>query len=241
MKISDLNYCKELKNFNLEIDIQQCSINSFICYDKSASALLKIVGNVEDNFEGTVTFKENSRTIYIPQKSSSFPWINVEENIKYVAENSEYNVDVYGVQIQNLIDDVGLTGYEKHFPDNKSLGFRFRISLARVLALKPSIILIDNSFDKMDEESKFELYELLKKVSSKYNVSFLLTTSDLNEAIYLSENLYLMKAGNSELIDKINLKEEWEKFVDENRGNRQIKLKEKILKLFLQNDVTNIL
>jgi len=93
----------------------------------------------------------------------------------------------------------------------------------------------------MDEESKFELYELLKKVSSKYNVSFLLTTSDLNEAIYLSENLYLMKAGNSELIDKINLKEEWEKFVDENRGNRQIKLKEKILKLFLQNDVTNIL
>jgi len=241
LKINDLIFDNVLKNFNFEIDVSQNSINSIICFDNSASSLLKIVGNAEENFKGEVTLNENLRAIYIPKNPSSLPWLSVEENIKFILENSSYKEAVAQNQVQNLIDDVGLTGYEKHFPANNSLGFRFRISLAGTLALKSSLILVDNSLKQMDEETKFELYDLLKKISSKYNVSFLLASNDINEVIYLSENIYLMKAGNSKIIDKINLKEEWQKLNKEGRGNRQLQLKEKILHLFLQQDVNNIL
>ncbi|MCH8171323.1 MAG: ATP-binding cassette domain-containing protein, partial [Bacteroidetes bacterium] len=194
LKISDLNYSNEFHNFNFEIEAKQNSINCILCFDSSASALLKIIGNVEDNFQGEIKLKnDNSKVIYIPKEPSSLPWFNVEENIKFVINNSELSVNISNEQIQKVIESVGLAGYEKHFSDNSSLGFRFRISLARALVLQPALILIDNSFYKMDDETKFELYDLLKNVSSDYNVSILLSSTDINETIYLSEIIYLMK------------------------------------------------
>ncbi len=242
LKISGLKSDDIFENFNMEIETGQNSINCILCFDGSASALLKIIGNIEDNFQGDIKINNgNSIVVYIPTKASSFPWLNVEENIKFVVDNSNFHLSNSNIQIQNIIDSVGLTGYEKHFPDNRSLGFRFRISLARALAVQPTIILIDNSFNNMDDETKFELYDLLKEISSNYNVSILLASADINEAIYLSENIYLMKGEKGKIIDQINLKEEWGKLSEENNSNRQIKLKEKILKSFLLNDVNNIL
>ena len=227
LKVNGLKFNDIFENFNFEIEGEQNSINCILCFDGSASALLKIIGNVEENFQGDIKINNgNSIAVYIPTKASSLPWLNVEENIKFVVDNSNFPISNSDIQVQNIIDSVGLTGYEKHFPDNRSLGFRFRISLARALVLQPAIILIDNSFYKMDDETKFELYDLLKKVSSNYNVSFLLASTDLNEAIYLSENIYLMKREKGEIIDKINLKEEWGKLSEGNRSNRQIILKE---------------
>lgn len=242
LRISDLNFSNVFQNFNFEIEAEQSSINCILCFDNSASVLLKIIGNVEDNFQGEINIdNEKSIAVYIPAEASSLPWLNVEENVKFVINNSKYSVDISNEQIKNIIESVGLKGYEKHFPDNRSLGFRFRISLARALVLRPALILIDNSFHKIDDETKFELYDLLKEVSSIYNVSVLLASTDINEAIYLSENIYLVKGEKAEIIERINLKEEWQKLSEENRNNRQIILKEKILKSFLVNDVNNIL
>ena len=242
LRISDLNFSNVFQNFNFEIEAEQSSINCILCFDNSASVLLKIIGNVEDNFQGEINIdNEKSIAVYIPAEASSLPWLNVEENVKFVINNSKYSVDISNEQIKKIIESVGLKGYEKHFPDNRSLGFRFRISLARALVLRPALILIDNSFHKIDDETKFELYDLLKEVSSIYNVSVLLASTDINEAIYLSENIYLVKGEKAEIIERINLKEEWQKLSEENRNNRQIILKEKILKSFLVNDVNNIL
>lgn len=240
LQIKNLNYSStgiKFTDFNLEVPIEPGTINTIICKNNAASLLLKIISEVEENYEGDIQHTlQNKNIIYIPSKASSFPWLNVEENIKFVLDNSNLSDGTTGVKIQGIIDSVGLTGYENHFPDNRSLGFRFRISLARVLSLQPSLVLIDKPFSKMDGETKFEIYDLLKKIASHYNLSILLATNDLNEAIYLSDNMILLKGTEPEVITTINLKEEWQKMSDENRNDRQIKLKEKILKLFLEND-----
>jgi len=239
--INNLNYRSVFKNFKVNLNLEKNSINSIICYDESASALFKIIGNVESDFEGELKYPNTIKSaIYIPEASSSFPWLNVKDNIKYVLKNSASTLVNNDVNIQKIINEVGLKGYENHFCDNKSLGFRFRISLARALIFNSVLILIDNSFSEMDNEIKFELFDLIKNISKKYAVSFLINTTNIYDAIYLSENIYLMKEGNSKFLESINLFEEWKNLETEDRRNRQQKVTEKIINIFAKNSLNNV-
>lgn len=241
LEIKNLNYISISKNFETNLNGEKNSINSIICYDESASDLFKIIGNVECDFEGEIKYPDTIKSaIYITKASSSFPWLNVEDNIKYVLKNTTSTFVKSDINIQKIINDVGLKGYEKHFCDNNSLGFRFRISLARALIFNSVIILIDNSFFEMDNETKFELFDLIKNISQKYDISFLINTTNIYDAIYLSENIYLMKEGNSKFLDSINLLEEWKSLGAEDRKNRQQKVTEKIINIFAKNSLDNV-
>ena len=242
INLNNLNYDNTIKDFNFDINCKLNSINSIICFDDSASKLLKIIGGVVDNFEGEIKFSDEMKTaVYIPSNPSSFPWLNVEDNIKYILENSTHSINKKENNIKQIINNVGLNGYEKHFPNNNSLGFRFRISIARILVFDPVIILIDDSFKDMKDETKFELFDLLKILSKKYNVSFLINTNNISDAIYLSENIYLMKKGFNKFIDSINLIEEWKLLEKESRSNRKQKVTEKIINIFTKNNFDKIL
>jgi len=242
INLNNLNYDNTIKDFNFDINCKLNSINSIICFDDSASKLLKIIGGVVDNFEGEIKFSDEMKTaVYIPSNPSSFPWLNVEDNIKYILENSTHSINKKENNIKQIINNVGLNGYEKHFPNNNSLGFRFRISIARTLFFDPAIILIDDSFENMKDETKFELFDLLKILSKKYNVSFLINTNNISDAIYLSENIYLMKKGFNKFIDSINLIEEWKLLEKESRSNRKQKVTEKIINIFTKNNFDKIL
>ncbi|PJA99253.1 MAG: hypothetical protein CO128_04170 [Ignavibacteriales bacterium CG_4_9_14_3_um_filter_30_11] len=241
MKLNNLNYENVIKEFNSDINCKINSINSIVCFDDSASKLLKIIGRVIDNIDGEIKFSDEMETaVYIPTDPASFPWLNVEDNIKYVLENSTHLSNKIENNILQIINDVGLNGYEKHFSDNNSLGFRFRISIARALVFNSILILIDNSFCVMDDETKFELFDMIKSISKKYDVSFLINTKNISDAIYLSENIYLMKEGKETFLDSINLLEEWKELGSEDRRSRQQKIVEKIINIFTKNNLDNI-
>ena len=163
-----------------------------VCSDKST--LLKIISGLENPSGGSIVNSSAGSIIYIPSLPSSFPWLNVEQNVM-VGKKPNPNINV-----GTFINLVGLEGYEKYRPHNSSTGFRFRISLARALAQNPSLIVLDDLFKSMEIESRKELYLLVKEINKTLKTSFLIATSDTSEAIYLSDIIILMKKDPVEII-----------------------------------------
>ena len=158
------------------------------------SSILKIISGLEELTEGTITINSpNKKIVYIPSEPSSFPWYNVKENIELVRKDS--------ISLDEVIKLVKLEGYEDHFPDNKSAGFRFRISLARAIAAGADIIVIDEPFKYMTAAARLRIYELLLGIKAQTKISFVLGSTNLSEAIFLSDRIYLMKKNPGKIID----------------------------------------
>ena len=163
------------------------------------STLLKIIAKLINPSEGTIEIsgkKDSSRfgeIIYLPENPSSFPWLSVEQNFEF-AENLKINdLGNEKFSTKNLIDILGLSGYEEHRPHEKSSGFRFRIALGRALVLQPKLVLLDDPFKGLNDITRHELHKVIKEVQKSLKTSFILATTNITESIYLSEEIYLMK------------------------------------------------
>jgi ABC-type nitrate/sulfonate/bicarbonate transport system ATPase subunit len=185
---------------NISLSLLDNKIYSIIGQSGSGkTSLLKIVAGLEIPSGGEIIKGNNSVILFIPSEPSSFPWLNVKENVLFGLNNVDNN------NIKELIKMVGLEGYESHFPHNKSLGFRFRISLARTIIRKPNLIVIDEPFNKMNEETKEELYMLLRNINDTLKIPIILGTSNINEAIFLSDKLFLMKNKPGEVFKSMDI------------------------------------
>ena len=189
-----------LENINLSFEIHTGKIYSIAApLGSGKTTLLKIISGIEKPGSGELLYngkKPEQYFPYIPEKPSSLPWLTVEENIKFIPGIKRKPSEV--------IAAVGLAGYEDFIPNEKSTGFRFRISLARALALAPSLILLDDCFKNSDQETKSELTDLIKNISSEYAVTFLYSTSNITDALNLSGVIYLMKKNPGSIVQTFN-------------------------------------
>ncbi len=189
---------KVISNFSLAIEEGEAFT---ILGQKGAgkSVLLKILSNIYPPSEGSVFV--NSKFAYLPSAPSSFPWLTPFENIKFVAP------DLADKEISNLLELLGLEGYEKHYPISNSYGFRLRITIARALALNPKIIIFDEPFNLLENDVKLEIFNLLKAIKRKKLLTYVFATSNVNEALYLSDRIVIIKGEPAEIIDEIDCSE----------------------------------
>jgi NitT/TauT family transport system ATP-binding protein len=190
---------------NISFEIAEGSITSIIAPTGSGkSALLKILSGLDTATIGTIEINSpKGKLVYIPSNPSSFPWYTVEENLHLVTSDES--------KVKNIIEAVGLEGYENHIPDNNSLGFRFRISLARAIAADAEIVVMDEPFANDIKPVTLErLYSLVLSLRSKFNLTFLLGTSNLSESILLSDKVFVMQKDPGQITDavEINFNEE---------------------------------
>lgn len=199
-----------LDKINLEVNAGQGkgSVTSILApYMAGKSTLLKIMSGIEKPSSGNILLSGEEysspagRIVYIPEKPSSFPWLSVKENVEFGLDLNRQNSRSRSAA--ELISVVGLTGYEDHFPHKDSLGFRFRISLARAMALSPDLILLDEPFRNIHGETKEEMYELVARTADEQNQNFILATTNITEAIRLSKSVYLMKKDPAVIIKEI--------------------------------------
>ena len=185
---------------NISLSISPGKITSIVAPNNSGkSTLLKIISGLELATIGEVRKKDDQKIVLIPSKPSSFPWLNVEENISLGLLKKDSN------KVKKIIENAGLEGYESFYPNNKSYGFRFRIALARSLAHEPEAILLDEPFDQMDIQAKKEILQLLLDTKNKMKETFLFATSNITEALYLSDKIYLMKKDPGEIFSEIDI------------------------------------
>lgn len=159
------------------------------------TSLLKIISGLEQPTNGVIETNGN-KLIFIPTKPSSFPWLNVRENISF-------NSNLSSERISEIIDLVGLNGYTEHFPHNKSEGFRFRIALGRALANMPDVLVIDEPFANLNSRTREEIYLLLRTLYNSEKLTIIFGTTNITEAIFLSDKIYLMKKNPGEIIGKL--------------------------------------
>jgi ABC-type nitrate/sulfonate/bicarbonate transport system ATPase subunit len=199
------------------------------------STLLKIISGLDNDYEGELLFnktKINQKLPLIPEQPASLPWLDVNSNISIIDSIHNNNEKLSKGKLQELINLTGLTDYEKHFPHNKSYGFRFRIALARTLAVSSPIILLDDPFKLMDLETKKEIFGLIKKIVALKNIKFLFASSNIEEVAILSDKIFLFNYVPCYLFGEI---------MNEKNMKSVVKIKSEIHELLLKENADNFL
>ncbi|KMY56134.1 sulfonate ABC transporter ATP-binding protein [Bacillus sp. FJAT-27231] len=162
------------------------------------STLLRIVGGLEEQTTGHVyldgeeTFGPSSNRGMVFQAYSLFPWLTVEENIEFGLKTNGMTAAQRKEVVHNYIDLVQLKGFEKHYPRQLSGGMQQRVAIARALANDPEILLLDEPFGALDNQTRTLMQELLLEIWEKSNKTILFITHDVEESIFLANRVIVM-------------------------------------------------
>jgi ABC-type nitrate/sulfonate/bicarbonate transport system ATPase subunit len=102
-----------------------------------------------------------------------------------------------------LIEAVGLSGFEKAYPDTLSGGMQQRLAIARTLANRPQVILMDEPFGALDAQTRSDMQQLLLKVWDETASTILFVTHDVDEAIYLADRIFIFSARPGTIVEDI--------------------------------------
>lgn len=128
----------------------------------------------------------------VPQQDNLFPWRTLQRNVEFGLEVRKVPREEYRRRAQELIDQVGLTGFEQAYPDELSGGMRQRANIARTLAVDPEILLMDEPFGALDALTRAELQGMLQELCARLGKTVIFVTHDLTEAIVLGDRVVVM-------------------------------------------------
>jgi NitT/TauT family transport system ATP-binding protein len=162
------------------------------------STILKLIAGLLKPSRGSVTFDGQEVTRIPPgigfmfQNDALLPWATVQENIGIALELRGVRGAAGQRRLAELIELVGLSGFERHFPGSLSGGMRKRVSLARILAYDPEVYLMDEPFGSLDTQTKIIMGREFLRIWSSLRKSVAFITHDLEEAIALSDRVVVM-------------------------------------------------
>lgn len=137
------------------------------------------------------------------QKYTSFPWLTVAGNIAYGLDLKGTPAAERDQIVAHLIQEVGLSGFEKAYPHTLSGGMQQRLAIARTLAVRPEVILMDEPFGALDAQTRGGMQDLLLKIWDETASTVLFVTHDVEEAIYLADRIYIMSARPGTIIEDL--------------------------------------
>jgi len=137
------------------------------------------------------------------QKYTSFPWLTVAGNVEYGLKINGVPESERAKTVAHLIQEVGLAGFEKSYPDTLSGGMQQRVAIARTLALRPGVILMDEPFGALDAQTRGDMQELLLRIWDETASTILFVTHDVDEAIYLADHIYVLSARPGTIVEDV--------------------------------------
>ena len=149
-----------------------------------------------------VTAKEpNERSVNtVFQNYALFPHMNVEGNIGYGLKLQRKAKPEIKKRVQEVLELVQLTGFEKRKPDELSGGQKQRVAIARAVINNPKILLLDEPLGALDLQLRRQMQIELKRLQKQLGITFIYITHDQEEAEYLSDRIVVMHEGKIEQI-----------------------------------------
>ncbi|PYG88545.1 NitT/TauT family transport system ATP-binding protein/sulfonate transport system ATP-binding protein [Ruminiclostridium sufflavum DSM 19573] len=142
---------------------------------------------------------------YVFQQGSLFPWLTVEQNIAVGLKARGIYKENKG-QVAEYIKLIGLNGFEKSYPHQISGGMAQRVAIARALINNPTILLLDEPMGALDSFTRADIQYKLLELWRKKNITMILVTHDVDEAIYLSDRIVIMTARPGKIKEIIEVK-----------------------------------
>jgi NitT/TauT family transport system ATP-binding protein len=162
------------------------------------STLFNVIGGLLSHHQGVVSVA--GETISGPHKSigmvfqeeSTFPWRTVIDNVAFPLELVGMAKTKRAERARHFIGMVGLDGFENRYPGELSGGMRQRVSLARTLASEPKILLMDEPFAALDEQTRLLLGDKVLQIQQQLKQTTLLITHNITEAVQMSDRILVM-------------------------------------------------
>ena len=175
------------------------------------STLLNIISGLENPDRGEITItnidvdNRLGELSYMQQKDLLLPWKTVLGNSILGLEILNKDKSLSEQKALALMDTFGLKGYENYFPNQISGGMRQRASFLRTILTDKKILLLDEPFSSLDSITRLQMQQWLLELWRKFNKTILLVTHDIDEAIFLSDRIYVMKSHLSTSINVIKV------------------------------------
>jgi ABC-type nitrate/sulfonate/bicarbonate transport system ATPase subunit len=195
------------------------------------TTLLRLIAGLDRPESGSITIEGAEITEpsyergYIFQQATLFPWATVYDNVA-IGLKARGIFDVKKERVQELIDMIGLSGFEKSYPHEISGGMAQRVAIIRSLINEPKVLLLDEPLGALDAFKRIELQTLLLDVWQKTGTTMAMVTHDVDEAIALSTRIIIMTPRPGEIVDMVDVK----LGIERNRNNDDfIALRKKIM------------
>jgi NitT/TauT family transport system ATP-binding protein len=162
------------------------------------STVFNIIGGLIGDYEGKVTVASEAVDGTHPaigmvfQEESTFPWRTVVENVAFPLEIAGVGKTERIERARHFVSLVGLSGFEARYPAELSGGMRQRVAFARTLASEPRILLMDEPFAALDEQTRLLLGDKVLQIHQALKQTTLLITHNLTEAVQLSDRVLVM-------------------------------------------------
>jgi NitT/TauT family transport system ATP-binding protein len=175
------------------------------------STLLRMIAGLDKPTSGQVLV--NGEIVTHPgkdrgmvfQKYTSFPWLTVADNIAYGMKINGVPEAQRKETVDRLLQSVGLSEFANVYPETLSGGMQQRVAIARTLALRPSVILMDEPFGALDAQTRSDMQQLLLQIWDETACTILFVTHDVEEAVYLADRIFIMSSHPGTIVEDVEV------------------------------------
>jgi NitT/TauT family transport system ATP-binding protein len=173
------------------------------------STILRLIAGLDSPDSGKI--EVNGKPVEAPgrdrgmvfQKYTSFPWLSVADNIAYGLTIQGAPAVQKKETVAKLVEAVGLSGFENSYPDRLSGGMQQRVAIARTLAVRPEVILMDEPFGALDAQTRGDMQALLLRIWDETACAVLFVTHDVEEAVYLADRIFILSARPGTIVEDV--------------------------------------
>ncbi|HKU58921.1 MAG TPA: TOBE-like domain-containing protein [Gaiellaceae bacterium] len=214
MSIRVRNVSKRFRTFvaldDVSIDVTSGSLTALLGPSGSGkSTLLRVIAGLEHPDSGTVELDGEDATPLSPQNRgvgfvfqhyAAFKHMTVRDNVAFALKIRKQPRDEIRARVDELLELVQLQGFGHRYPAQLSGGQRQRMALARALAAKPKVLLLDEPFGALDARVRMELRAWLRQLHEETHTTTVFVTHDQEEAMEISDSVVVMNAGHVEQV-----------------------------------------
>ena len=171
------------------------------------STALRLIAGLIHPTEGRLRWEGPKELGVVFQEPTLMPWATVEDNVWLPMRlKGRARSEVAG-DIAEALELVGLKGFEKSYPRELSGGMKMRVSIARAMVTRPSLILMDEPFAALDEITRFKLNNDLLAMKDKLGCTVIFVTHSVFESVFLSDRIVIMAARPGRVIEELTVNE----------------------------------